>query len=137
MYMKEFWEMKNNINKLTTEELFNLMLGAYLEAKSETKPHEIGEYISERINDLKIDNMDNVKMFLFARWISTCYADSHLDKEMRCEHDEGFDGKEAISVLNRQSGEWYKEQLKHFNEVVYPNYIKNGSVENAEKFFKS
>ena len=79
--------------------------------------------------------MDEVKMFLFARWISTCYADTHLDSNKRCEHDMGFDPTDAISVLNREDGYWYKEQLKHFNDVVYPNYIKNGSVDDAKKFF--
>jgi hypothetical protein len=74
-------------------------------------------------------------MFLFARWIATCYADSHLDSKMRCEHDEGFDSSEAISVLNRESGLWYKEQLNHFNNAVFPNYVQNGTVENAKQFF--
>ena len=79
--------------------------------------------------------MDEVKMFLFARWISTCYADTHLDSNLKCEHDKGFNGSEAISVLNRETGYWYKEQLKHFNDVVYPNYIENGTVENTKQFF--
>ena len=52
--------MENKII-LTKKELFDLMLGAYLEAKSNTKPHEIGEYISNEISKLKIDNMDNTK----------------------------------------------------------------------------
>lgn len=73
-------------------------------------------------------------MFLFARWIATCYADSHLDSEMKCEHDDGFNGSQAISVLNRETGHWYKEQLRHFNNVVYPNYIKNKTVDNVKKF---
>jgi len=77
---------------------------------------------------------EQVKMFLFARWIATCYADTHLDNKMKCEHDMGFKQSEAISVLNRETGYWYKEQLKHFNDVVYPNYIKNGSVEDTKKF---
>ena len=42
---------------------------------------------------------------------------------------------ESISVLNRETGYWYKEQLKHFNDVVYPNYIENGTVENTKQFF--
>ena len=69
-------------------------------------------------------------MFLFARWLATCYADSHLDEEKKCEHDIGFDYNNAISVLNREDGYWYKKQLKHFNDIVYPNYIKNKSVGN-------
>jgi hypothetical protein len=78
--------------------------------------------------------MDNVKMFLFARWISTCYADSHLDNNMKSEADEGFKSDVAISVLNRESGYWYKKQLQHFNTVVYPNYIKNGTVKDTKQF---
>lgn len=76
-----------------------------------------------------------IKMFLFARWIATCYADTHLDENMKSEHDQGFNSSEAMSVLNRKTGYWYMEQLKHFNDVVYLNYIKNGTVENANKFF--
>ena len=79
--------------------------------------------------------MDEVKMFLFARWIATCYADEHLDDKMRYIDNEDFDATTAMSVLNRESGNWYKEQLKHFNDVVYPNYVKNGSVDNAKAFF--
>ena len=79
---------------------------------------------------------ENVKMFLFARWISTCYADTHLDSEKRSQHDIGFNASEAMSVLNREDGHWYKKQLEYFNQHVYPNYIKNGSKENAENFLK-
>jgi len=77
---------------------------------------------------------EQVKMFLFARWIATCYADTHLDNNMNCEHTTGFNQLEAISVLNREDGHWYKKQLKRFNDYVYPNCIKNGSVENVRKF---
>jgi hypothetical protein len=84
---------------------------------------------------MKIKTTDKVKMFLFTRWIATCYADTHLDSKMRSEHDEGFNDSEAISVLNRETGHWYKKQLNHFNNVVYPNYIKNGAVKNTERFF--
>lgn len=71
-------------------------------------------------------------MFLFARWIATCYADEHLDDKMRYID---FDRTTAMSVLNRENGNWYKEQLKQFNDVVYPNYVKNGTVENTKIFF--
>jgi hypothetical protein len=53
---------------------------------------------------------------------------------MKSEHDEGFNRSEALSVLNRENGCWYKKQLKHFNEVVYPNYVENGTVENTILF---
>lgn len=78
--------------------------------------------------------MENVKMFLFARWIATCYADTHLDENKKCESDKGFNSKNKISVLNRENGYWYKKQLKHFNDVVYPNYIENGTVKNTKQF---
>lgn len=89
------------------------------------------------VGGTKIFKMEErVKMFLFARWISTCYADTHLDENKKCEHDEGFKASESISVLNREDGYWWKKQLKHFNDVVYPNYIKNGTVDNANKFLQ-
>jgi len=80
---------------------------------------------------------ENVKMFLFARWIATCFADSHIDSQGRTEQDIGFSPEDSMSVLNREKGEWYKDQIKYFNEVVYPNYLNNGSVKDAEKFFKA
>ena len=53
-------------------------------------------------------------MFLFGRWIATNYE----------------------GVLNNQCGEWWKEQLRHFNTKVYPNYLKNGTIEKTKKFLK-
>jgi hypothetical protein len=73
-------------------------------------------------------------MFLFARWISTCYADEHIDEQLRYVDNPDFDSSTAMSVLNREDGEWWKKQLIHFNEVVYPNYLENGSVKNTEDF---
>ena len=78
--------------------------------------------------------MDKVKMFLFARWMATCYADEHCDDKMVDEHTPEFNPEESMCVLNRESGEWWKKQLKHFEDTVYPNHLKNGSVENAFKF---
>lgn len=77
---------------------------------------------------------ERVKMFLFGRWISTCYADYHLDDNMKGQSDEGYDPKNAICCLNRESGDWWAKQLNHFNDVVYPNYLENGTVENARHF---
>jgi hypothetical protein len=79
---------------------------------------------------------DKVKMFLFARWIATCYADEHCDDKMVSQHEPEFNPKESMSVLNREKGEWWKDQLEHFEKVVYPNYVKNGSAENAYKFLE-
>lgn len=75
-----------------------------------------------------------VKMFLFARWIATCYADTHLDEKKRSEHDKGFNQSNSMSVLNREDGYWYKKQLEHFENVVWPNYIENGSVQDTQEF---
>lgn len=73
---------------------------------------------------------NEIKMILFARWLATCYADTHVDSHKRSQHDEGFDESSALSVLNRETGEWYQDRLKHFNEKVYPNYVENGTVQN-------
>ena len=77
---------------------------------------------------------ERVKMFLFARWVSTVYADDHLDDDMNHQSSPNFNPTEGMSVLNRESGLWWKEQLDHFNTIVYPNYIENGSVKSAKEF---
>jgi len=59
--------------------------------------------------------MEEVKMFLFTRWIASCYAE----------------------VLNTENGEWYMKQIKHFNDVVYPIYVKNGMVEEVKLFLQN
>jgi len=65
-----------------------------------------------------IDEPDsNVKMLLFARWITTVYGTPEYN-------------------VNGYDGSWWKEQLNHFNAVVYPNYEKNGSVGNTKKFLE-
>lgn len=79
-------------------------------------------------------NMEGVKMFLFGRWIATCYADEHLDSKMKSQHEEGFNGSEGMSVLNIESGIWWKKRLEFFNNQVYPNYLENGTVDNTIKF---
>ena len=66
--------------------------------------------------------MENVKMFLFVRWIATCYADEHCDNKMRSQHDEGFDKTTAMSVLNMEGGNWYKEKLNYFNAITLNPY---------------
>jgi hypothetical protein len=79
---------------------------------------------------------DKVKMFLFARWMATCYADEHCDDKMVSQHEPNFNPQESMSVLNREKGQWWKEQLEHFEKVVYPNYLKNGSAFDAYKFLE-
>lgn len=57
---------------------------------------------------------EEVKMVLFARWMATLYSSE---------------------TLNNQDSFWYRTQVRQFNETVYPNYIKNGSVEEHIKGF--
>ena len=78
--------------------------------------------------------MENVKMFLFCRWMAMCYEGRLIDNNMKKSTDKGFNPDTASPILNRETGFWYKEQLIHFNETVYPNYVKNGTVRNAELF---
>jgi len=66
-----------------------------------------------------VTKTENVKMFLFARWISTCYADTELN---------------GLSVLNAESGYWWRDKLEYFNNVVYPNYLENKTVKDTKKF---
>jgi hypothetical protein len=59
----------------------------------------------------------NVKMLLFSRWIAMNYGTPEYN-------------------VNGMDGEWWKTTLKYFNSEVYPTMILNGSVENTEKFLK-
>ena len=76
------------------------------------------EHIHTKINKSKIED---VKMFLFSRWISISYAETR-------------DIKYGISVLNTENGNWYKDKLNYFNERIYPEYLKNGIVKHTEEF---
>lgn len=76
-----------------------------------------------------------VKAVLFGRHLALCYADSHMDKTGKTEHDEGFDPSTAISVLNRENSYFYLEVWKHFNQVALPNMIKNNTFEEHVKEF--
>lgn len=58
--------------------------------------------------------LTDAKVLLFARWMATCYE----------------------GEMNTQPGSWWKEQLKHFNDVVFPNYKKNGSYNNMIEYLK-
>jgi len=70
--------------------------------------------------------MEDVKMFLFARWMATCYAETTLNNL-----------PEELSVLNIESGTWWKERLKYFNNIVYPNYLINKTVEKTSNFLQT
>lgn len=80
---------------------------------------------------------ENIKAYLFARWLAMCYGDDKLDAEGRYTDNPEFDASTAMCLLNKVTGEWYFEQLEHFNTVVYPNYEKNGTVKSAEDYLKS
>jgi hypothetical protein len=49
---------------------------------------------------------------MFARWIATQYE----------------------GILNSQEGPWWVEQLNHFEAIVYPEYIRNGNVEETRLY---
>jgi len=98
---------------------------------------EVVLYYNELTNQLKIIknrysdnyNLDNdtinemslftkLKMFWFTRWLATNYE----------------------GTLNTQLGEWYIEQIKHFNENVFPTMldteIQNNRLEPTLLFLK-
>lgn len=80
--------------------------------------------------------MDKAQLVLFARWMAICYADEHIDDQGTHQAEPDYDRTTGMSVLNRESGEWYKKQVNYFEEVVFPNYIKNGSYEDHKKFLE-
>ena len=59
--------------------------------------------------------MDDVKTFLFARWMAINFE----------------------SLLNAQSGYWWKERLLWFNLKIYPEYIRNDTVKETKEFLKN
>lgn len=79
----------------------------------------------------------DVKAFLFARWISTCYADEKVDSRMRAISDPDFDISTASTLLNSADGKWWAGQLMYFNDIVYPNYKNNGSVKATQEFLRT
>lgn len=47
--------------EITEKELFDLMFSTYYSARELVKPHEIGEYISQKIDKLKKNKMNCAK----------------------------------------------------------------------------
>lgn len=70
------------------------------------------------ITTFSMPDITNAKVLLFARWMTTQYGTPEYD-------------------VNGYDGTWWKEQLEHFNEVVWPNYIENGSVKNTLEFLSN
>ena len=70
---------------------------------------------------------DKLKSLWFARWISMCYADTFVSAERR--EDGSLIGmpyeKGGMSVLNMENGKWYAEQLAHFENVVFKEWLKS------------
>ena len=84
---------------------------------------------SEGYEIRKKDSSDNkVKTFYFNRWLATQYADEKLDSNMNHTSSEDFDPTSALSVLNRETGVWYMQQMDIFSRTVYP-IIKNNQEE--------
>jgi hypothetical protein len=80
--------------------------------------------MNERL--LTTSDRDKLKSLWFARWISMCYADTFVSNERR--EDGSLIGlpvdKGGMSVLNREDGKWYAEQLVHFENVVFKEWLK-------------
>ena len=76
---------------------------------------------------LTTSDRDKLKSLWFARWISMCYADTFVSSERR--EDGSLIGmlveKGGMSVLNMEDGKWYAEQLAHFENVVFKEWIKS------------
>lgn len=81
-----------------------------------------------------IDATMRAKLFLFARWMSINYADDHIDTQKRHTSDPDCNFNEVMSVLNLENGDWWKKELEYFEDVVWPEYVNNGSVEDTIKF---
>jgi hypothetical protein len=56
---------------------------------------------------------ENIKMFLFARYL----IDNNLI--MSCPNDD-----------------WWKQQIKYFNENIYPDYVRTGNIKQIKKILQ-
>lgn len=77
---------------------------------------------TEQLGLEKLDEMSlitKLKMFWFSRWLATNYE----------------------GVLNEQFGTWYLEQMRYFNDNVFPNMIQTeinrDSFESLLEFIKN
>ena len=59
--------------------------------------------------------MEQVKMFLFARWLATSYE----------------------GVLNTVDGEWYKTRLEYFETIIWVEYLKVGTAQQTLEFLNT
>jgi len=71
-----------------------------------------------------------LKSLWFGRWISMCYADTFVDSKRR-RADGSLAGlspdKGGISVLNAESGKWWADQLAHFENRIFPQWLKKAN----------
>jgi ribA/ribD-fused uncharacterized protein len=77
---------------------------------------------------LTLEQMNDLKVFWFARWIAMCYADTFV-----MERDGELvpsDGKEGNSVLNMEDGQWYAKQFAHFENQVFPLWLESSRERN-------
>jgi hypothetical protein len=78
---------------------------------------------------------ENIKTFLFTRWLVTSYGDVNLDSNMKSEHEHGYKKEDGLCCLNRVDGLWYIKKIQFFNSYVYPKYFKNGTIKKTIEFF--
>ena len=64
----------------------------------------------------KLIGTNKIKMYLFARWITSCYSQDEI---------------------NEQPGIWWKEQLNWFEKQIMPQYRKNGTLDNCKLFLSN
>ena len=125
----------NRPDNLTIEDaihIYNVSPAVYYTWKKNKKRKKLSNDDQETMT--QSNKLDEVRMFLFARWIAASYADEHMDDKMRYTDDEDFDSSTSMSILNRKKGDWYKRQLRFFNDVIYPGYIRIGVVSETEEF---
>lgn len=71
--------------------------------------------IGFNISTDNISIQEKSKMFLFARWIATCYSSYEL---------------------NHENGRWWINTIKHFELEVFPNYIESGLYDETLEYIE-
>ena len=77
---------------------------------------------------LSLEQIYDLKVFWFSRWLAMCYADTYVE-EMDGELVPSS-GKDAMSVLNMEDGMWYATQYAHFENQVFPIWLKSAEDRN-------
>jgi hypothetical protein len=78
------------------------------------------------LNKMTPKERSQLKALWFARWISMCYADTFVGKDRMDDGSLKWLPYEngGMTVLNMEDGHWYAKQLVHFEETVFPNWLK-------------